>query len=49
MIQFLLIASIIAGGAFVAMGVWTGAVLMVVFAAICAQGLLVQRRKQGYG
>ena len=46
MIQFLLVASVIAAGAFVAMGAWTGVVLMVVFAAICAQDLHARRHNR---
>ena len=46
MIQFLLVASIIAAGACAAEGAWTGMVLMVVFAAICTQDLRVQRRNR---
>ena len=46
MIQTLLIASIIAGGAFAVLGAWTGAALMVVFSAICAQDLHAQRHNR---
>ena len=46
MIQFLLVASIIAAGACAAMGVWTGVALMVVFAAICTQDLRARRRNR---
>ena len=46
MIKILLILSVIAAGACAAMGAWTGAVLMAVFAVICAQDLLVQRRNR---
>ena len=46
MIQSLLIASIIIAGACAAEGAWVGVALMVVFAAICAQDLLVQRRNR---
>ena len=46
MIQFLLVASIVAAGAFAAVGVWAGVMLMAVFAVICAQDLHVQRHNR---
>ena len=46
MIQILLIASIVAAGAFAAVGVWAGVMLMAVFAAICAQDMHVQRHNR---